>query len=126
VPIYEYVCRKCRRQFEYMQRMTDPARRKCEACGALALERLISQTSFHLKGSGWYKDLYASPKPGGASKSEGASDSASSSDAGSASSSDSSSGSGSGSGSSAASPAPAGGSSKEATKPAKKARKGSP
>jgi predicted nucleic acid-binding Zn ribbon protein len=97
-----------------MQRMTDPVKRKCEACGALALERLISQTSFQLKGGGWYKDLYSSPKPAGASKSEGASDSAASSDSGSTAKSDG--------GSNAAASPPA---SKDSTKPAKKAKRGS-
>jgi putative FmdB family regulatory protein len=129
VPIYEYACRKCRKQFEYLQRMSDPPRRKCEACGAQALERQISQTSFQLKGGGWYKDLYASPKPGSSTKSEGASDSSSSSDSGSSSSSEggsaSGSGSGSGSGSDSSAAAPAGSSAKEGAKPAKKAKKGS-
>ena len=66
MPIYEYRCRKCGKQFEYMQRMSEGPKRKCEECGALALERLISSTSFQLKGSGWYKDLYSSAKPAGA------------------------------------------------------------
>jgi putative FmdB family regulatory protein len=61
VPVYEYRCKKCNKEFEYTQRMADPPKKKCEACGGV-LERLISQTSFQLKGSGWYKDLYSSPK----------------------------------------------------------------
>jgi putative FmdB family regulatory protein len=127
VPIYEYVCRKCRKTFEYMQRMSDSPKRKCEACGAQALERLISQTSFHLKGSGWYKDLYSSPKPAGDAKpsgeaksggSEGGSSPAAgaSSDSGSSAGASSDSGSGSGSGS---------GGTSETTKPGKKTKKGS-
>jgi putative FmdB family regulatory protein len=63
VPIYEYRCKKCGKTFEYMQSISEGAKRKCEACGQLALEKLISQTSFQLKGAGWYKDLYSSPKP---------------------------------------------------------------
>jgi putative FmdB family regulatory protein len=62
MPVYEYECKVCRRDFEYQQRMSDPDKTTCEACGG-ALERLISRTAFSLKGSGWYKDLYASPKP---------------------------------------------------------------
>ena len=65
MPIYEYACRKCGKTAEYMQRMSDPPKRKCEHCGSQSLERVISQTSFQLKGSGWYKDLYSSPKPAG-------------------------------------------------------------
>ena len=70
MPIYEYACRKCGKTAEYMQRMSDPPKRKCEHCGGQSLERVISQTSFQLKGSGWYKDLYSSPKPGGEAKSD--------------------------------------------------------
>lgn len=62
MPVYEYQCKACSRDFEYQQRMTDPDKTTCEVCGG-ALERLISRTAFALKGGGWYKDLYASPKP---------------------------------------------------------------
>ena len=61
MPIYEYRCHSCGKIFEYMQRITEEPIRVCEACGG-ELERLISQTAFQLKGSGWYKDLYSSPK----------------------------------------------------------------
>jgi|SRR6185312_16383749 len=63
MPVYEYQCKKCGREFEYQQRMSDPDKTLCEACGAEALERIISRTAFALKGGGWYKDLYASSKP---------------------------------------------------------------
>lgn len=62
MPVYEYECKACHREFEYQQRMSDPEKTVCEACGG-ALERLISRTAFQLKGGGWYKDLYASSKP---------------------------------------------------------------
>src|SRR5438067_5211102 len=62
MPIYEYACKACHREFEYQQRMADPDKTVCEACGG-ELERLISRTAFQLKGSGWYKDLYSSSKP---------------------------------------------------------------
>jgi putative FmdB family regulatory protein len=61
MPIYEYRCTKCESEFEYMQRMSDAPRTTCESCGA-TLERLISRSSFALKGAGWYKDLYSSAK----------------------------------------------------------------
>ncbi len=104
MPIYEYKCKACDREFEYQQRMSDPDKTECEACGASALERLISRTAFQLKGSGWYKDLYSSSKPeskpspdsSSASTASASSDSASSSAAGSSSSSESSSSSSSG------------------------------
>jgi putative FmdB family regulatory protein len=62
MPIYEYKCGACAEVFEYSQRMADDPKTVCESCGG-ALERLISRTAFQLKGSGWYKDLYSSPKP---------------------------------------------------------------
>ena len=62
MPVYEYQCKACGRDFEYQQRMSDPDKTTCEVCGG-ALDRLISRTAFTLKGGGWYKDLYASPKP---------------------------------------------------------------
>jgi putative FmdB family regulatory protein len=64
MPVYEYQCKACGRDFEYQQRMSDPDKTTCEVCGG-ALDRLISRTAFALKGGGWYKDLYASPKPEG-------------------------------------------------------------
>jgi putative FmdB family regulatory protein len=78
MPVYEYQCKACGRDFEYQQRMSDPDKTTCEVCGG-ALDRLISRTAFALKGGGWYKDLYASPKPEGgdaskASKVEGGGD----------------------------------------------------
>lgn len=62
MPVYEYRCTKCEKEFEYQQRMSDPPMAVCEACGG-ELERLISRTAFQLKGGGWYKDLYSSSKP---------------------------------------------------------------
>ena len=111
MPVYEYKCKACGREFEYQQRMSDPDKTDCEACGKPELERLISRTAFQLKGSGWYKDLYSSSKPeakgaDGAAKSEPAkTDSASSTstDSGSSSSKSDSSAGGTGSGSSGSS-----------------------
>jgi putative FmdB family regulatory protein len=86
VPIYEYQCQgKCKKTFEYMQSIKDPPMKKCEKCGG-KLEKLISAAGFVLKGSGWYKDLYSSSKPG-SSSSEGSSSSSGSSDSSSSSSS---------------------------------------
>lgn len=63
MPIYEYQCTKCKKTFEYMQSFSDAPKKKCEKCGG-KLEKLISASGFILKGGGWYKDLYASTKPG--------------------------------------------------------------
>ncbi len=109
MPIYEYKCASCEAEFEYMQRITEDPKRECESCGG-GLERLISQTSFQLKGSGWYRDLYSSKKPDGAQ--DGAAKGAEASGDGKAGKSDDGTASkgdaaGSGSGDKAASKAPA-------------------
>lgn len=62
MPIYEYVCEACGRLTEVMQRMSDPPPAACPECGQAKLARLVSRTTFQLKGGGWYSDLYASPK----------------------------------------------------------------
>jgi len=76
MPIYEYACEKCGHEFEREQRITDAPVKTCPACRSRKVRRLISRTAFVLKGSGWYSDLYASPKPGkeggGAADKEGA------------------------------------------------------
>lgn len=68
MPVYEYLCNGCGHEFEREQRISDKPVRRCPACGAQKAKRLISRTSFVLKGGGWYSDLYATPK---AAKSEG-------------------------------------------------------
>ena len=90
MPVYEYKCNACGREFEVQQRMSDPELTDCEVCGKQALERLISRTAFSLKGGGWYKDLYSSSKPESKStetKTESKSDTSSSSSGDSSSSS---------------------------------------
>jgi putative FmdB family regulatory protein len=58
VPIYEYKCLKCRNEFESMQKFSDSPVKKCPSCGG-GVKRLISRSSFQLKGSGWYLTDYA-------------------------------------------------------------------
>ncbi len=59
MPIYEYQCIKCKNKVEVMQKMTDPALTKCTSCGG-ELKKLITNTSFVLKGTGWYVTDYPS------------------------------------------------------------------
>lgn len=65
MPVYEYICKACDHEFEREQRISDKPVKKCPSCGALKAKRLISRTSFVLKGGGWYSDLYASPSSSG-------------------------------------------------------------
>jgi putative FmdB family regulatory protein len=57
MPIYEYHCSKCG-DFEVMQRMSDKPLAHCPTCRR-SVTKLISTTSFQLKGSGWYITDYA-------------------------------------------------------------------
>ena len=86
MPVYEYACEKCGHEFEAEQRISDDPIRTCPKCRARKVKRLISRTSFVLKGSGWYSDLYSSSAKksddGGESKSgESGTDKAAASDA---------------------------------------------
>ena len=58
MPIYEYRCEKCDSHFEVIQKFSDKPLKFCSNCKG-RLTKLISQTSFQLKGSGWYVTDYA-------------------------------------------------------------------
>ncbi|MFN0061226.1 MAG: FmdB family zinc ribbon protein [Myxococcaceae bacterium] len=69
MPIYEYLCERCGKTTDVLQKMDDPPPEACELCGAKgALSKAVSRASFVLKGGGWYSDLYSSKKPGGSAK----------------------------------------------------------
>ncbi len=69
MPIYEYSCNKCGNVVEKIQKFSDPPLNKHEGCGG-ALTKLISQSSFHLKGTGWYVTDYARKDSSGDSKTD--------------------------------------------------------
>jgi putative FmdB family regulatory protein len=71
MPIYEYNCKQCG-VFEVTRRITESPLTICPTCGG-DIHRLISVTSFVLKGSGWYATDYARAND----KSESSGDSAS-------------------------------------------------
>ena len=70
MPIYEYACERCKKEFEVEQRITEEPLKRCPSCRSPKIKRLISRTSFVLKGGGWYSDLYSSRKDGKASRRE--------------------------------------------------------
>jgi putative FmdB family regulatory protein len=74
MPIYEYECQKCG-TFEATQRITENPLSKCPTCKG-KVKKLISNTSFQLKGTGWYITDYAR-KGKDASKENGSSSSSS-------------------------------------------------
>ena len=75
MPIYEYRCPDCGHQFEAIQKMSDDPISVCPECGKEQVKKLISQTSFVLKGGGWYKDHYGLKKGGDSGSSSSGSDS---------------------------------------------------
>ena len=75
MPIYEYECRACGHQFEEWQKMSDSPVRKCPSCGKRKVERLVSLSAFHLKGSGWYVTDYGGKNSGNKPAGEGSSSS---------------------------------------------------
>jgi putative FmdB family regulatory protein len=73
MPVYEYECGACGHRFEEWQKISDKPVKTCPQCAQDKVERLISMTSFHLKGGGWYSDLYSSSKGGSSSGTSGTS-----------------------------------------------------
>ena len=66
MPIYEYSCQSCGKIIDVLQKVSDPTPETCTACGATgSLTKLVSRSSFVLKGGGWYSDLYSSTKKDG-------------------------------------------------------------
>lgn len=63
MPIYEYECAKCGNQTEVLQKFSDLPITECESCHG-KMKKLISQNTFHLKGTGWYVTDYASDSKG--------------------------------------------------------------
>jgi putative FmdB family regulatory protein len=68
MPIYEYQCPKCEKVFDVIQKFSDAPLEKCEECGG-PVSKMVSMSSFALKGTGWYTTDYkrasgasASPK----------------------------------------------------------------
>ena len=60
MPNYEYECGSCGGRFEVIQKFSDPILTECRLCHARNVRKLLSPTSFVLKGSGWYASDYAS------------------------------------------------------------------
>ena len=58
MPIYEYQCKQCGRIEEVIQKFSDQPLTTCSSCSG-ELNKLISHSAFHLKGTGWYVTDYA-------------------------------------------------------------------
>lgn len=78
MPIYEYECQSCQEVIEKWQSLAEQPLTTCPSCAG-ALKKIISQSSFQLKGGGWYADGYSgsgSAKKCASASSESASSSA--------------------------------------------------
>ena len=54
MPIYEYQCKICGHQLEILQKFSDEPLTECPECNKPTLNKLVSATTFQLKGTGWY------------------------------------------------------------------------
>jgi len=80
MPIYEYGCEQCGHTFELLQKVSDDPPGTCPSCGKDdGIKKLVSRTSFVLKGGGWYKDHYGLKGGGDSSSSDSGSSTSSTS-----------------------------------------------
>jgi putative FmdB family regulatory protein len=68
MPVYEYHCTGCDETFEQQRKFSDSPLEVCSLCGEGPVEKLISRSSFALKGSGWYQSDYGSKNKDSAPK----------------------------------------------------------
>ena len=64
MPIYEYACDDCQENFEVFTGINDAPVQECTQCAGKNIRKLISNCSFQLKGTGWYKTDYANKDSG--------------------------------------------------------------
>lgn len=65
MPIFEYRCSACGHLEEVLQKHNAPPPETCPKCSAAnTMAKELSLSAFHLKGGGWYKDLYSSSSGG--------------------------------------------------------------
>lgn len=57
MPIYEYQCHECQQIFEEWQTDFEDKELECPVCGGKAT-KVISNSTFVLKGGGWYSSGY--------------------------------------------------------------------
>ncbi|MGM0595516.1 MAG: FmdB family zinc ribbon protein [Myxococcota bacterium] len=62
MPIYEYFCENCKKKQEVLQEIDEAPIEECPLCKSPNIKKLVSVSSFKLKGSGWYEtDFKNSP-----------------------------------------------------------------
>ncbi len=70
MPIYEYRCDSCQHIFEELQSYSDPAPEACPACAESSVRRMISNTTFQLKGDGWFAPQPKASSPAASASTE--------------------------------------------------------
>ena len=55
MPIYDYQCKFCKLQKEILTKNITDELMYCHACKRKSLVKIISKSSFILKGTGWYQ-----------------------------------------------------------------------
>ena len=73
MPLYEYRCAKCGKVFEVLQKFSDAPLKRHKDCGG-TVKRLVSASSFQLKGGGWYASGYSKESPKADSSGDGSSE----------------------------------------------------
>lgn len=59
MPVYEYECQSCHEITETWQGISDAPLPSCPACRG-PVKKIISMSTFALKGGGWFADGYSS------------------------------------------------------------------
>ena len=62
MPFYDYKCKNCKIKIEVFHSSKNSKNLYCEICKEDSLEKIISRTSFILKGSGWYETDFKNKK----------------------------------------------------------------
>ena len=73
MPLYEYLCHRCGKNFEVLQKFADDPITLHPECGG-EVERLVSAPALKFKGSGWYINDYGSGKTSGTHSKNGHAD----------------------------------------------------
>lgn len=63
MPIYEYQCTVCGHTLDSLQKVYDEPLIDCPECGKAGLQKLVSASSFQLKGTGWYATDFKTKPP---------------------------------------------------------------
>ncbi|MDA3863088.1 MAG: zinc ribbon domain-containing protein [Deltaproteobacteria bacterium] len=61
MPIYEYFCENCKKKQEFLQEIDEDPINECPLCKSKNIKKMVSVSSFKLKGSGWYETDFKNP-----------------------------------------------------------------